>query len=252
MTVSTARKSERLDRALVSRGLVSSRTRATALIKEGGVRVDGVVIKEPDFSVETTMELALKSQELAWVSRGALKLLHALDRFKIDPKGKIAIDVGASTGGFTEALLSRGAKRVYALDVGRGQLAKKLSEDPRVINMEGTHINKIAVSDFSTRADMIVVDVSFISLEKVLPKVKELLRVGGVLVALIKPQFEVGKQLIGKGVVQDPKLHSMVAMRLEGLATELGFSVEGVIASPILGGNGNKEFLLYGMLPKGA
>ena len=241
-------KKARLDSVLVLRVLVSSRARGEALINGGNVTVDGRVVKDKSFGVGGEDNVALLKEDLKWVSRGALKLEHALDRWNIDPKGKTVIDIGASTGGFTEVLLSRGAKKVFALDVGHGQLAKKLISDPRVVNMEGTHISDVKLSDFKKLVEMVVIDVSFISLEKVLPKAKELLRDGGVLLALIKPQFEVGKMHIGRGIVSNPKLHSSVAMRIEAVATELGFSVEGVIASPILGGSGNKEFLLYACL----
>lgn len=241
-------KKIRLDSALVSRGLVSSRVRGEALILSGGVMVNGKMAKNKSFLVGNDDELLLKKEELQWVSRAALKLEHALTRWQIDPKGKTIIDVGASTGGFTEVLLTHGAKLVYALDVGRGQLAEKLRTHPRVVSMEGMHINSATRSDFAKLADMIVVDVSFISLEKVFPKIKELLRKGGALIALIKPQFEVGKEHIKKGIVSDPKLHSEVAMRIEAAITKLGFSVEGVIESPILGGSGNKEFLLHAHL----
>ena len=238
-------KKVRLDRTLPERGLVSSRARGEVLITEGNVAVDGVVVKNKSFLVGKENMVTLLREDIKWVSRGALKLDHALDRWAIDPKGKIILDVGASTGGFTEVLLSRGAKKIYALDVGHGQLVAKLSTDPRVVDMEGVHISDAKLSDFKKPIDMIVVDVSFISLEKVLPKVKELLRSGGELILLIKPQFEVGKKHIGKGIVSDPKLHSDVAMRIEALAEELGFCVQGVIASQVLGGDGNKEFLLY-------
>lgn len=238
-------KKTRLDSTLVERGLVSSRARGEALITEGSVVVNGKVVKSKSFLVETADTIALLKEDLKWVSRGALKLEHALNRWKIDPKGKIILDVGAGTGGFTEVLLSRGAKKVFALDVGHGQLAEKLRSHPKVVNMEGVHVNDLTLSDLKKPVDMIVVDVSFISLEKILPKAKELLREGGVLVLLIKPQFEVGKEHIGKGIVSDLKLHSHVAMRIEAATAKLGFSVEGVIASPILGGSGNKEFLLH-------
>lgn len=235
----------RLDIALVKRGLVSSRVRGAALIKEGNVTVNGVAIKDKSFLLKDVDVIMLLKKDIQWVSRGALKLEHALDHWKIDPKGKTIIDVGASTGGFTEVLLSRGAKKAYALDVGHGQLAPKLLESPRVISMEGVHINNVARSDFEEPIDMIVIDVSFISLEKVLPKARELLRKGGELILLIKPQFEVGKAHVGKGIVSNPKLHSNITARIENVVKKLGFFVEGVLESSILGGSGNKEFLLY-------
>ena len=236
---------ERLDRALVTRGLVSSRARGEALIRDGGVDVNGVIVMSKSFLVGTADLVTLLKGDLEWVSRAALKLASALEHWQIDPKGKVALDIGASTGGFTEVLLSRGAQKVYALDVGHGQLATKLLASTKVVNMESVHIKDVSVKDFAEPIDMIVVDVSFISLEKVLPKAKALLHAGGILIALIKPQFEVGKEHVGKGVVTDPKLHASVVDRIKECATALGFAVEGVIASPILGGDGNKEFLLY-------
>lgn len=235
----------RLDKALVLRNLVQSRARAVALIEAGAVAVNGVVIAFPDHLVASLDDVVLLGVDIPWVSRAALKLAHALDEWQIDPKGKVVLDVGASTGGFTEVLLSRGAKKVYALDVGHGQLAEKLANDPRVVNREGTHIKDSSLADFVEPIDMIVVDVSFISLEKVLPKAKELLRTGGTLIALIKPQFEVGKENVGKGIVSDPKLHASVIEHIKTTTTKLGFVVEEVIASPILGGDGNKEFLMH-------
>lgn len=235
----------RLDKALVDRGLVPSRARAQSLIRSRGVKVNGKIVSEKDFVTDEEADIVLVIEDLRWVSRGGLKLAHALQFWHIDVKNKIALDIGASTGGFTDVLLNLGAKKVYALDVGRGQLAPKLLTDPRVINMEGVHINDVAKPLFKEKLDLIVVDVSFISLEKILPKVKELIKKKGTLVALIKPQFEVGKESVGKGIVTDPKLHAKVANRIEAVVHELGFHVEGVVASPILGGDGNREFLLY-------
>lgn len=238
-------KTMRLDAALVARKLVSSRSRGETLIGEGAVAVNGEVMKRKSFSVGEDDVVTLLKKEREWVSRGALKLEHALDRWKIDPKGKIALDIGAGTGGFTEVLLSRGAKKVVALDVGHGQLAARLRGNTKVVNMEGTHIERVTLLQLKKAPDLIVVDVSFISLEKVLPKVRELLSPDGAVILLIKPQFEVGKERVGKGIVADPQLHSAVARKIESAVERLGFTVLGVIASPILGGSGNKEFLLY-------
>ncbi len=238
----------RLDKALVSGKLVSSRARAQALIKEGKVTVNGKVMNKCDHEVFESDDIKLISPDIEWVSRAGQKLAHVFSRFEIDLKGKTILDIGASAGGFTDVVLRNGAKKVYALDVGHGQLAPKIKNDKRVVNMEGIHIKDVSKSDFKEKLDMIVVDVSFISLEKVLPKIKELLRKDGHLIALIKPQFEVGKDKIGKGVVTDPKLHASVAMRIESYTVELGFQILGVLASPILGGDGNKEFLIYAQL----
>ena len=235
----------RLDKALVLRGLVSSRVRAQSLIRARGVKVDGKIVTDKDFAVEDDTAIVLVTNDLEWVSRAGVKLEHALRFWKIDVKNKVALDIGASTGGFTEVLLSLGAKKVYALDVGHGQLAEKLRTNKKVVNMEGVHIKNVTRADFDERIAIAVIDVSFISLEKVIPKAKELLKRDGILVMLIKPQFEVGKESIGKGVVTDPKLHAKVAARIESFVHELGFQVEGVIVSPILGSSGNKEFLLY-------
>jgi 23S rRNA (cytidine1920-2'-O)/16S rRNA (cytidine1409-2'-O)-methyltransferase len=235
----------RLDKALVDRGIVPSRARAQSLIRSRGVKVNGKIVTEKDFVTDEMADIVLVIEDLKWVSRGGLKLAHALQFWHIDVKNKVAIDVGASTGGFTDVLLDLGAKKVYALDVGRGQLAPKLVADKRVVNMEGVHIKDVTKAHFKEKIDLVVVDVSFISLEKVLPSIKDLIKKKGVLIALIKPQFEVGKELIGKGIVTDPKLHAKVANRIEGVVHELGFHVEGVVASPILGGDGNREFLIY-------
>lgn len=235
----------RLDKALVDRGLVSSRARAQSLIRSRGVKVNGRIVAEKDFVTDEEADIVLVIEDLKWVSRGGLKLAHALQFWRIDVKNKVALDVGASTGGFTDVLLELGAKKVYALDVGRGQLAPKLAKDKRVVNMEGIHIKDVTKLHFKEKIDIAVIDVSFISLEKVLPSVKELIKKRGYIVALIKPQFEVGKDLVGKGVITDPKLHAKVANRIEAVVHDLGFHVEGVVASPILGGDGNREFLLY-------
>ncbi len=238
----------RLDRALIERGMVTTRTRAQALIKEGGVKVNGKVILDKDKVIDEEAKITLSAGELKWVSRGGLKLEHALKFWKINVKRKVALDIGASTGGFTEVLLDAGAKKVYSVDVGHGQLALKLRTNTNVVNMEGVHVSDVTLADFAEKIDIAVIDVSFISLEKVLPKAKELLKKNGTLIVLIKPQFEVGKELVGKGIVTDPKLHAQVASRIESIVHDLGFSVGGVVASPILGGDGNKEFLLYALL----
>jgi 23S rRNA (cytidine1920-2'-O)/16S rRNA (cytidine1409-2'-O)-methyltransferase len=235
----------RLDKILVLRKLVPSRARALALIKEKKVSVGGVVITKQDATVSQNDEIVLLGKDIPWVSRAGLKLVHELDHWRIITKGKVVLDIGASTGGFTDVLLSHGAKKVYALDVGHNQLAKKLLESKQVVNMEGVHIKDVTKKDFKEPLDIVVIDVSFISLEKVLPKAFELLRKSGTLVALIKPQFEVGKEKIKKGIVTDPKLHASVAMQIEAFAASVGFTVEGILASPILGSDGNKEFFLY-------
>jgi 23S rRNA (cytidine1920-2'-O)/16S rRNA (cytidine1409-2'-O)-methyltransferase len=238
----------RLDKALVDRALVPSRARAQSLIRAKGVSVDGEIITDKDHIVHEESKIALVTHDLRWVSRAGLKLAHALSFWRINVSGKIALDVGASTGGFTDVLLDGNIKKVYAIDVGHGQLADKIRLNKKVVNMEGVHINTVSRTTFKEKLDLVVVDVSFISVEKVLPYIKVLLKKDGMLIILIKPQFEVGKSEIGKGIVTDPKLHARVAGRIETVVHDLGFHVVGVVASPILGGDGNKEFLLYAHL----
>lgn len=235
----------RLDKVLVIRGLALSRARAVALIEEGKVLVNGTLVRDPSRSVGESDDVSLSAPDMPWVSRAALKLIAALDEWSIDPSSKVALDIGASTGGFTQVLLARGASRVYAVDVGHGQLSHALLQDPKVVNMERTHILELPLSVLDPRPDVIVSDVSFISLTKVLPKIAELLPHHGVAVCLIKPQFEVGRDAIGKGVVRDPVLHGAVCERVRRQADELGFSDIRIIPSPITGGDGNKEFLMY-------
>ncbi len=235
----------RLDKALVIRGLALSRARAVTLIEEGKVLVNGTVARDTARSVGDSDEVTLSTPDMPWVSRAALKLIAALDEWSIDPSSKVALDIGASTGGFTQVLLARGARKVYAVDVGHGQLAHTLLQNPKVVNMERTHILELPLSVLDPHPDVIVSDVSFISLTKVLPKIAELLPLDGVAVCLIKPQFEVGRDAIGKGVVRDPLLHTAVCERVCRQAGELGFSDIRIIPSPITGGDGNKEFLLY-------
>lgn len=235
----------RLDKYLVEQGHAPSRTRASTLISEGSVSVNGRVLKKVDYSVKEGDRIVCTPQGKAWVSRGAYKLLHVLEHFDIDVAGKVCLDIGASTGGFTEVLLSKGARKVYALDVGHGQLHHTLTGDARVENREGVHIRSVEVKDFPERPECIVVDVSFISLTHVLPKAHEILLPGGDLIALIKPQFEVGKDSIGKGIV-DPEYHQGVCDRIQKEAEEVGFNNIHIIPSPIEGGDGNKEFLLRG------
>jgi 23S rRNA (cytidine1920-2'-O)/16S rRNA (cytidine1409-2'-O)-methyltransferase len=239
-------KKERLDNLLVDRGLVSSRERAKALIVEGKVLVDQEKIDKPGATVRVEAQLDLTAQ-LPYVSRGGLKLEGALSAFGIDPGGMVAMDVGASTGGFTDCILQRGAKKVYAVDVGYGQLAWKLRNDPRVVNLERANIRYLqreAVEEEGV--DLILIDASFISIEKFLPHLLGFLKEGGILVGLIKPQFEVGKGEVGKGgVVKDPVLHQKAIDRISAFSRELGLRVLGVAESPLLGPKGNKEFFIH-------
>jgi len=237
---------ERLDKLLVQKGLVSSRERARAMILAGQVVVDDHRIDKAGAQVPADAVIRLKGEDLPFVSRGGLKLDKALETFAIDVRGMVAIDVGASTGGFTDCLLQRGAAKVYAVDVGYGQLAWKLREDSRVVNMERCNIRHLSGDQLDAVPDLAVIDASFISLEKVLPNALDLIACDGHVVALIKPQFEVGRGQVGKGgIVKDERLHNQVLGRIRELALELNCRVLGVMESPIRGAKGNLEFLIH-------
>jgi 23S rRNA (cytidine1920-2'-O)/16S rRNA (cytidine1409-2'-O)-methyltransferase len=232
----------RLDQLLVQRQLVATRERAQSLILAGGVRVDGALATRPAQSVLHDAAVQLETKSPEYVSRGALKLAKALDTWAIDPARLIALDVGASTGGFTDLLLHRGAGRVYAVDVGYGQLHYRLRTDPRVVTMERT--NARALSDLPEAPDIAVVDVSFISLRLVLPPVFNLLKVDAPVVALIKPQFEAGREHVHKGgVVRDPAIHRQVLTDLVEWSNAQPWRITDVLVSPIKGPAGNVEFL---------
>ena len=233
----------RLDQALVERGLVTSRERAQAMVRAGLVRVAGAPTERPDQLVAADQPIEITGAR-DYVSRGGEKLAAALDAFAVDPRDRTCLDVGASTGGFTDVLLQRGAERVIAVDVGYGQLAWSLRQDPRVTVIERVNIRHL--EQLPQPADLAVIDVSFISLRLVLPRVRELLRPPGDVVALVKPQFEVGKGAVGKGgVVRDRAQHDQVLNELRRFAAEIGYQVAGQIPSPVLGTKGNREFLLY-------
>ncbi len=236
----------RADVELVDRGLVESRARAQALILAGLVFSGDRRIAKAGDAVAADQPLEVRGRDHPWVSRGGLKLVGGLDHFAFDPAGAVALDVGASTGGFTDVLLSRGAARVYAVDVGHGQLAWKLRQDPRVVVLERTNARMLSRTDILEPVAMIVCDASFIGLEVVLPAALALAAPGARLVALIKPQFEVGRGEVGKGgVVRDPALHQQVCDRISAwLAALPGWRVLGVRESPLLGPEGNKEFLI--------
>lgn len=237
---------ERLDKLLVQRGLVVSRERARALILAGKVVVDEHRVDKAGVQVDVDSDLRLKGEDIPYVSRGGLKLEKALREFTVIVRDKIAIDVGASTGGFTDCLLQFGAKKVYAVDVGYGQLAWSLREDPRIVNLERSNIRHLQSSQLDDPPELAVIDASFISLAKVLPNTLNLLTDTAEIIALIKPQFEVGKGLVGKGgVVKDKALHDQVIKQVCDLAVELKCQVLGVTESPILGPKGNREFLIY-------
>jgi 23S rRNA (cytidine1920-2'-O)/16S rRNA (cytidine1409-2'-O)-methyltransferase len=236
----------RLDQALVERGLCESREKAKRAIMAGTVKINGQLARKPSDSVKPDDELALTEAE-KFVSRGGHKLEHALEHFKIDVTGLTAIDLGASTGGFTDCLLQRGAAKVFAVDVGQGQLAWKLRRDKRVVVMEKTNARNLTPQSFAASADLIVIDCSFISLRKILPPAVALLRPLGNIVALIKPQFEAGKTEVdkGEGVITDPAIHERVLRELEAfVASDAQLRWRDVTESPLLGPAGNKEFLV--------
>jgi len=239
----------RLDQLLVERGLAPTRSRAQALVMAGQVRVgegDGARhdLKAGDLvQREAVVSVAVG---LTWVSRGAHKLLAALDAFEVDPTGRVGVDVGASTGGFTDVLLAGGAVRVYAVDVGYGQLAERLRRDERVVSMERVNARTLAADTLPEPVDLAVIDVSFISLGLVLGPVRSVLRDGrGPILALVKPQFEAGRADAKGGVVRDPEVHRRVLREVAARAQALGIGMRGVIASPILGPEGNREFMAY-------
>jgi 23S rRNA (cytidine1920-2'-O)/16S rRNA (cytidine1409-2'-O)-methyltransferase len=233
----------RLDQAMVERGLAESRARAQALILAQDVLVNGSTVSKAGAPVGPEDEIVLKAPP-RFVSRGGEKLEHALTQFEIDVDGKTAADFGASTGGFTDALLQRGARRVYAIDVGYGQLAEKLRLDPRVVVMDRQNVR--AVTELPETVDIVSIDVSFIGLHLVLPAARAVLAPGGEIVALVKPQFEAGRADVGKGgVVRDPAVHERVLTEVIAAADALELGVHGVTASPLLGPAGNREFLIH-------
>ena len=240
----TAKK--RLDALLVKRGLAETRAKAQALILAGAVWSGEKKLDKAGTLVADDIALELRGRDHPWVSRGGIKLAHALEHFYIDVAGVVALDIGASTGGFTDVLLTKGAKRVYAVDVGHGQLAWKLRQDPRVVVLERVNARHLTASDVPEPPDIVVCDASFIGLETVLPAALALLKPRSRLVALIKPQFEVGPAQVGKrGVVRDPELHRAVCARIARWLEGLGWMVEGIAESPITGPEGNVEFLIY-------
>ncbi len=236
----------RLDVELVNRGLVESREKGRALIMAGAVYVDGQKAFKAGDKIKEGMNIEVRSQGMPYVSRGGYKLEKSLSVFPIDLNGKVCADIGASTGGFTDCMLQNGASKVYAIDVGYGQLAWKLRSDERVVNMERTNVRYLDFSLIEDNVEFISIDVSFISLRLVLPVAYELLSGGGELVALIKPQFEAGREEVGKkGVVRDAKVHQSVIENTADFAHSIGFSLKGLDFSPIKGPEGNIEYLLY-------
>jgi 23S rRNA (cytidine1920-2'-O)/16S rRNA (cytidine1409-2'-O)-methyltransferase len=239
-------KRERLDKLLLGRGLVKSRDEGRARILAGDVLVDDQPITKSGSLVRETALIRFRSKPSPYVGRGGTKLEKALEAFHVDVTGKTALDVGASTGGFTDCLLAHGASRVYAVDVGYGQLDWKLRNDPRVIVFEKTNIRYLKLEALPGPVDLATVDVSFISLRLVLPQVRTLVVPGGAVVALIKPQFEVGKGKVGKGgVVRSAEERSRVIDEITEAAVALGYSVRGVVESPLMGPKGNREFFIH-------
>ncbi|HXT01672.1 MAG TPA: TlyA family RNA methyltransferase [Elusimicrobiota bacterium] len=238
-------KRARLDLLLVERGVFETRSKAAAAVMAGLVLVDGKPALKAGEAVSHEAELRLKSDPCPYVSRGGLKLRAALDAFPIETKGRVCLDVGASTGGFTDCLLQSGAAKVYAIDVGTAQLHSKIKADPRVVSRENAHAKTMRPEDFSPRPGLAVIDVSFISLAQVLPFVLPCLARPFELVVLVKPQFEVGPKLAPQGVVRDPAVRLQAVDKIRAAAMTLGLTERGLIESPAKGPKGNVEFLLW-------
>jgi 23S rRNA (cytidine1920-2'-O)/16S rRNA (cytidine1409-2'-O)-methyltransferase len=242
-------KKQRLDVALVERGLVETRSKAQSLIMARRVLVNGQFVDKAGANVAADDEVRVAELEHPWVGRGGMKLAHAVQQFAIELEGKVCADIGASTGGFTDVMLKHGAAKVYAIDVGYGQLDVSLRNDPRVVNREKVNARYLHADNFEEPIDFVSVDVSFISLKLILPAVAELL--DGELVALIKPQFEVGKHELGKGgIVRDDVKRQAAVDGVVAYARELGFEIKGVIESPIKGAEGNIEYLMNAVTVK--
>jgi 23S rRNA (cytidine1920-2'-O)/16S rRNA (cytidine1409-2'-O)-methyltransferase len=241
-----AKSKVRLDMLLVQRALAPSRERARALILAGQVTVDGRVVSKAGTEVPEAAAVALSTPDHPWVGRGGIKLAHALDAFSVDASGRRALDVGASTGGFTDVLLQRGARDVIALDVGHGQLAWKLRNDPRVIVREGVNARTLTRDDVPHQVSIVAIDVAFISLSYIFPGLPPFLESGADIVALVKPQFEAGRQDVGPGgIVSDPAVHDAVVQKVTDDAARHGFIRVRMTPSPIAGATGNREFFLH-------
>ena len=237
---------KRLDVLLTEQGYADTRSKAQAIIMAGSVYVDGQKADKPGISYEETVSIEVRGESCPYVSRGGLKLEKALRDFGVKPEGFVCSDSGASTGGFTDCLLQQGAKKVFAIDVGYGQLDWKIRSDPRVVVMERTNIRYVTPEDMGEPLDLSVIDVSFISLKIVLPAIKQLLKTDGQVLCLIKPQFEAGREKVGKkGVVRDPEIHKEVLDTFVELADSLGFTILGLTFSPVKGPEGNIEFLAH-------
>lgn len=236
----------RVDKLLVAKGLAPTREKAQALVMAGCVFAGGVKVEKPGLQIDDELNLEVRGRDHPYVSRGGVKLMHALDSFGVSVEGRICMDVGVSTGGFADCLLARGAAKIYAIDVGYGQLAWKIAKDPRVVVIERTNIRNMSRDYVSEAIAIAVIDVSFISLTLVLPAVDCFLTEGSSIIALIKPQFEVGRELVGKGgIVKDPSSHELAIQKVREAGYKLGLVEEGIVDSPILGTKGNREFLIY-------
>ncbi len=238
-------KKMRLDQLLVEKGFVGSREKAKRLIMAGEVLVNGEVIYKPAVKVEIDADINLKTKE-KYVSRGGYKIESAWKVFKFDVAGKVVCDIGASTGGFTDFLLQMGAKKVYAVDVGRGQLHWKLRNDPRVVLLEKINARYLTEEDLGEKVDFVTCDVSFISILKIVPAIKRVLKEGGEFLLLIKPQFEAGKNFVKNGIVDDPEVHFSVLKKVIGELNEKGLNVKGATFSGLKGAKGNIEYFVYG------
>ena len=235
----------RLDQLVLDRGLAPSRERAKAVVLAGLVSVNGGVVTKAGTLVDPDSEVTLQAPDHPYVGRGGLKLAHALDTFGIAVAGREALDIGASTGGFTDVLLQRGAARVVALDVGHGQLDWRLRNDPRVVVIEHFNARHLTLADLPGPVDVVVIDVSFISLRQILPAATSVLRAGADVVALVKPQFEAGRDEVRKGIIRDPAVHERVLAEVTTAGAEVGLTRVGSTPSPITGQKGNVEFLLH-------
>jgi 23S rRNA (cytidine1920-2'-O)/16S rRNA (cytidine1409-2'-O)-methyltransferase len=233
----------RADRLLVERGLFASRAQAQAAIAAGRVTADATTVRRPadEIQVDAVLEA---TPEHPWVSRGGLKLAAALEHFGFDPLGRVCLDVGASTGGFSDVLVTRGAKRVYAVDVGHGQLHARLRDRAVLVSLEGTDIRTLSAAQLQEPPDFVVIDVSFISLTQVLPATLALVAGRGELIALVKPQFESGRRRLKKGIVRDPSVHAAACQRVAACVESLGWDIAGIMPSPLGGHGRNREFLL--------
>lgn len=237
---------ERLDKILVNRGLISTRVRAEKMIEEVGVKVDGKLINKPGKKITQTAVIELIEEELPWVSHGALKLLKAIETWDIPIAGKTAIDLGASTGGFTEVLLSKDISKVYCVDLGTNQLHERIKSNPKVIDLQETHARELTLRHIPEQVGILVIDVSSISLEKIFPFLHPFIAMGGDIIALVKPQFEAGRENISKkGIVKNQKLYPELLEQVKTYALRSNFTVQESIESPLLGGDGNREFLMW-------